>query len=665
MELKKISVKNYRLLKDVEICLDSGINLIVGRNNSGKTSLTEIFYMIFSNKKLEIEDLSLEAIKDFEAAYAASKSGGTSDDMRDLLPTVSLSLEFEYDTGLSDLGTVAHFIVDLNPDSNKVLVELSYEPSSGSLQNFFTGFNEITEEIAEKRSKRFYKHIKSKLKDSYIWSSYAVDPENSENKKVVSLRQLGNVLQADFIGAQRPLDGDTTQEKNALSRIFGTLFDPAAEDRGTEEDKEAIKSLSDAIASVEEDVNESFHTALDTLLPTLELFGYPSLNDTPISTETSLEVESLMKDKTSIVYTALDGLNLPERQNGLGTRNLIYMLFKLYEAFKRYQILSKRPSTNLVFIEEPEAHLHPQMQEVFIQQLIEVKTIFEATYNNNEPWPVQFIVTTHSSHVASRAELEWIRYFLVKKTNDGKSTQVKDIRDGLAGGGITDDEVKFLAQYLELTKSNLFFADKAILVEGVSERILLPKMMQKVSRRLTSQYISIIEVGGAYAHIFFDLLDFLELKTLVITDIDSCADDGKKCKVADGVSTSNTCIKKWFSDQETIISPEWLIGRQETDKTKNTLRLCYQIPESSENWQACGRSFEEAFIRANRGLFPEGDEYAIAKIESSSKSSFALRYAIDVASWNVPRYIYEGLKWLEENPDNQVVEEVIIDAGNS
>lgn len=666
MELKKVQVENYRLLKDVEVNLDSAVNLILGRNNSGKTSLTEIFYVLFASKRLGIEDFSLDSVKDFEKAYEQSTSDGDKDTIRSLLPTIKLTLTFEYDKTINDLGVASQFIIDLDPDSNTVIVEVDYQPLDGSIEKMFSNFEVMESEEPIKKSKRLFKYIRTILKDSYGWNVYAIDPGNEDNKKSLSIGQLASILQVDFVNAQRPLDGDTNQEKNALGKIFETLFNPATEDRGTEKDKQAVKNLHEAIAGVEEGVNDSFHTALDTLLPTLELFGYPSLNDTPISTETSLEAEGLMKDKTAIVYAGIDGLSLPERQNGLGTRNLIYILFKLYEAFKRYQILSKRPSTNLVFIEEPEAHLHPQMQEVFIKQLIEVKELFEKTYNNNEKWPVQFVVTTHSSHVTSRANLEWIRYFLVKKTVTGKATSVKDIRSGLSSAdkpdedGITDEEVMFLTQYLELTKSDLFFADKAVLVEGVSERILLPKMAENVSKKLVSQYTSTIEVGGAYAHIFFDLLEFLELKTLVITDLDSIGDDNKKCKVGDGVSTSNTCIKKWFSDHNGI-SPQELIEKEDQDKTRGCIRLCYQIPEGTDSWQFCGRSFEEAFIRANRSLFAEGDEYEIAKKESASKSSFALRHAINTGGWSTPKYIAEGLKWLEQNPHDQVVEEVIID----
>src|SRR3546814_8112231 len=76
----------------------------------------------------------------------------------------------------------------------------------------------------------------------------------------------------------------------------------------------------------------------------------------------------------------------------------------------------------------------------------------------------------------------------------------------------------------------LFFADKAVLIEGTSERLLLPAMIRKTDAaavgepQLGSQYLTVMEVGGAYAHRFFDLLAFLELRALIITDIDAVKD---------------------------------------------------------------------------------------------------------------------------------------------
>jgi predicted ATP-binding protein involved in virulence len=74
------------------------------------------------------------------------------------------------------------------------------------------------------------------------------------------------------------------------------------------------------------------------------------------------------------------------------------------------------PGVHLIFVEEPEVHLHPQMQEVFIRKLGENADVFSKELGAS--WPVQFIVSTHSSHVANEAHFETIRYFLMA-SDDG------------------------------------------------------------------------------------------------------------------------------------------------------------------------------------------------------------------------------------------------------
>ena len=154
-----------------------------------------------------------------------------------------------------------------------------------------------------------------------------------------------------------------------------------------------------------------FDDRLKELLPALNSFGFPSLNDTELRPQTSIDVESLLIDNTRILYTGTDGVHLPEGYNGLGTRNLIYILLQLEALHKSYRSTATRPGTHLVFLEEPEAHLHPQMQEVFIAQLNEAIATLSKKYPDEPAWQVQFIVSTHSSHLANAAQFDAIRYF--------------------------------------------------------------------------------------------------------------------------------------------------------------------------------------------------------------------------------------------------------------
>ena len=158
-----------------------------------------------------------------------------------------------------------------------------------------------------------------------------------------------------------------------------------------------------------------------------------------------------------------------------------------------------------------------------------------------------------------------------------------------------------------------------------------------------------MEVGGAYAHIFFALLDFLELRTLIITDLDSVAADRRACPVHQGTATSNACLKSWFGGGD--CSPAALLAKDDALKIENLRRIAYQRPETEGG--PCGRTFEDAFMLANPAMFGiEGDkpddqaQCAWHQLDTIKKSEFALKHAIDDTDWSPPGYILDGLRWL-------------------
>ena len=110
MKITQISIKNFRLLEDVELCLEDGATVIVGRNNSGKTSLTELFQRLLDEKapRFELEDFSLGVHEQFWGAYELHRSGREEADIRQALPLISTTLNIEYGKD-EDLGPLANF----------------------------------------------------------------------------------------------------------------------------------------------------------------------------------------------------------------------------------------------------------------------------------------------------------------------------------------------------------------------------------------------------------------------------------------------------------------------------------------------------------------------------------------------------------------------------
>ncbi len=657
MYIEDIQIENFRLLQDANIQLEKQTTVIVGRNNSGKTSLTEIFRRLLQDGSpvFRLEDFSLSAHELFWTAFSSKLAGKDESEIRSSLPAIKVTLTVSYDK-TANLGALSEFIIDLDDACTKTKIEIRYELEDGKLQALFASIELDPKGTEENNKVAFFKKMKEVLPKLYKTSLFAIDPNDESNEKAVEWNRLASVIQAGFINAQRGLD-DTTHKDNAvLGKIFGVLFETALSASALPTDQTTAQVLTDAVHEIQEEVDTKFNSQLNALVPAFKLFGYPGLSDPKLRTETTFDVERLLTNYTKVVYSGTNGVHLPEAFNGLGARNLIYILLKLYEFFKTFKTTPCSPGVHIIFIEEPEAHLHPQMQEVFIKKLSEVAAAFAKDCGDGEEWPVQFIVTTHSSHMANRASFSAIRYFLVTETKQSDitycRTKIKDLNTGLTG--ISADDKKFLHQYMTLTRCDLLFADKIILIEGTSERLLLPKIIEKLDNgkqpeeKLSSQYISIMEVGGAYAHKFFDLLNFLELKTLIITDLDSAKLSGRKYKaepVQSGTRTTNSCLKTWFEKDD--ISPTELLAKVDAEKIKEDRRIAYQIPETPGD--LCGRSFEEAFILANTALFDLTSTTAWDLAGEQKKSEFALKHAIDVHEWNSPRYITEGLIWLSQN----------------
>jgi putative ATP-dependent endonuclease of OLD family len=660
VRIYQATIKNFRLLAAVGLNFEERTTVVVGRNNSGKTSLSEVMRRFLEEgTRFQLEDFSSACYDQFCTARDAHKAGQEESAVRTLLPVIELHLLCRYDPVQPELGPIAPFIIDLDPACSDASIILRYELKDGAIATFFADLPDGA--LDEESRLPFFRTMRERIPSSYVLNIWAQDPNDPDNKKQMPAAALRNLVKTGFINAQRGLDDVTTRESDVLAKVLEGLFTTAASPMADTADRLIADALTNAVQDIQIQIDTNFSGQLKTLMPTLQSFGYPGLGGQEMRTETTLNIKALLSNFTKVRYAGYGGVALPESYNGLGVRNLIFILLQLVGFYKAFRAEETSPGMHIIFIEEPEAHLHPQMQEVFIRQLDRIAKQLASQAEDATAWPVQFVISTHSSHIANEAGFETIRYFLgtdVPGAGAGaRQTKIKDLRQGLTNTPEADR--KFLHQYMTLTRCDLFFADKAILVEGLSERLLLPVIIGKLEAgdadvpKLSTQYVTVMEVGGAYAHLFFKLLEFLELRSLIITDLDSVVvAGGAACAVHQGATSSNACLRAWFTD-ENPFTLAGLLAKSDGDKTKGRNRVAYQCPETAGG--PCGRTFEDAFILTNGAQFgltgatpQELETVARDKAGTFKKSEFALKYAIEETEWNAPKYILDGVRWLAE-----------------
>lgn len=650
MYLKTIHIKNYRLLDDVEINLDTSTTIIVGRNNTGKTSLMDLINKVTQGHKLDFHDYPMKCRDSFYRAAEEFLNNRISfDDFRKtvLCPSIIFCVSYDLEKPEQPLGALSPFIIDTDIDTTTavILAEYNFTISEESFKECFILKNNEPESNEEIPYEFIQKTIKKRFSSFFDLVIEAVNPKDNTDKQIRSRNELSELFPVYVIRAERGMDESESGNKNPLSPILTRLFKTDIEDM-LPEIKDETQKLRKLVETTNESIEEETNKLLADIVQKSLDFGYPNAEEMQFKAITQIALEEQIKSSTDLTYIEQGlGEELPSTYNGLGYKNLIKIIFELAE-FSKQISNSIKIAIPLLFLEEPESHMHPQLQQTFVKFL-------NSFLANLSTKTIQVLLTTHSSHIANAVPFKRIRY--VQKLKN--TVNYKDLGEFYAED---DKNADFIHKYLTISRCDLFFADKAILIEGTAERLLIPDMINKCGEagiyktekpQLPSQYCSLIEVGGAYAHVFCPFLEFLGIPTLIITDIDSVGDNLSKTFVSNGTKSSNATINWWvrrelgMNESENVPLNTILL----LDSSKKTNGICHIEYQTYENGH-CGRSLEEAILNANRSLFglDENLKEEDLNFENKKKTDFALELLLEKCDYKVPAYIQNGLCWLDE-----------------
>ncbi|HSW65080.1 MAG TPA: AAA family ATPase [Dissulfurispiraceae bacterium] len=733
MQIAFVEIQNFRKLKACRVGIAEQETIFVGANNSGKTSAMDALILFLKksrHKDFATTDFTLSnwlSVDQFGAQWAAAKEEGEPDltlnSWMSFLPAIDIWLKADE----KDIHRIAHLLPTLDWTPKDLLgVRLVLAPKN--MEQLYKGFlvayksarNAESSSSKGKSALSLWPHSMRDFLDRELHKHFAVQayildpaqchpPENGIAKPQplpadsdhLNLYPFDGLFKIDVITAQRGFSDPKTEADShsgfaslstQLRQYFSKHLDPT--DAPDPSDVEALEAIEAAKTIFDEKLKTSFKSAIGEL----EGLNYPGFSDPKISLTSKLSPVDSLDHKTAVQFDlpGAESLSLPEKYNGLGYQNLISMVFSLIRFRDEWMRVGKAAKNqgadsaaieplHIVLIEEPEAHLHAQIQQVFTKKAY---TLLRAHATlKDDSLSTQLIVSTHSSHIAHEVNFTCLRYFRREAaTKKGEIPTARVVNLSKTFGN-HDDTSKFATRYLRTTHCDLFFADAAILVEGSAERMLVPHFIRTKFPKLDQRYISILEIGGAHAHRLRPLLETLGLLSLIITDLDSVEASSAKAlpERGGGYSTGNITLKDWVPKKESL--DDLLDLPADAKQTANKLvRVAYQCPitvkykESEAETEAIPYTFEDALALTNLEMFrgysdPIGllrklkaalgkatlaaarkDMFENLKKGSKAEMALELLYLSEPDKVLPPVYIAEGLEWLEEALDARAVD---------
>lgn len=505
MYIKNITIKGFRNFGENVVEFHEGINVLIGHNNAGKSNLLRAMQLVLEPhcrcRRLQTSDFC----KNTKLEVLKSHS-----------PKVEISVVLansKEDEQVDDLRMVANWLIKMDADYGAQLTYI-FALQEGKEEEYIDAVKNLEAvndvwTIIERKFIRYYTYS--------LLAGDLIHPSKPESENI-------DKFDFQFLGALRNVEDDLFSSRSQLLHDVLSFFIDyeikSDADLVEQDKKDQIETKENETAQKADELIEILKQRLskgkDTMLEYAKNTGASFNGAEPDFSGVFSEYDLFNALRLIVKYAA--GFDIPIQNNGLGYNNLIFislLLAKMQADSDGKYLGSSAKQFPILLIEEPEAHLHPSMQYKFLKFLKENYKKYHRAR--------QIFVTTHSTQITSAILLD--EMICLHSDTPGTTTVC------YPGRVFTDDEEgikskKFVQRFLDATKSDMLFANKVVMVEGLAEELLLPVLANYMGYSLEDEHVAIVSVGNRYFSHFLKLFDTNEshlaipTKVVCITDRD-------------------------------------------------------------------------------------------------------------------------------------------------
>lgn len=505
MYISELEIENFRGFKGLtKILLNNGINVFIGQNNSGKTTILKAIELLFnenSPKRLTIGDfhknVSIDEIKKVPPKIVVSAK------------LIESSDEEEYS---DDLITVSTWLTKIEkPYEAKITYEY-YLP-----EKHIDEYEQMMKSMGSQNIEDYWNEIEHNFIPKFKYHILIGDPKLKTPIDIESLKKFD----FQFLKAVRDVERDMyTGSNSLLKEVIDFLIDYDVKNNENLTKEAKIKEIrknkrdfSEKASGLIEDLQKRMESGKDEMLRYAIGTGATFEKLTPSFEGKILDTE--LYSALKLIVESETGIKIPAAQNGLGYNNLIYislLLAKMQKNASGTYFGTNAKNYSILAIEEPEAHLHPTMQYKLLKFL-----------NLNSQKEVrQVFITSHSPNITAAVDLNSL--IVIEHMEDKIEISYPS---RIFDDSQEDIESKlFVERFLDVTRSDMFFAKKIIFVEGLAEQLLIPEFSNMLDKNIVDSHISVINLNGRYFNHFLKLFDSnksefaMKKKVACITDLD-------------------------------------------------------------------------------------------------------------------------------------------------